>query len=210
MTGSGSTLFAPENLYCIDYAVRNLPSDDPVVEIGSFSGMSTNMICHYLKKYDRKNALFNADKWELEEKDKDYYTQSIDVTANDFRKFIRDSFIRNLQFFNRNRLPHTIELFSDEFFQKWNSGDELTDVFGRAVKLGGPISFGYVDGNHQYEYVKRDFENIHRYLVKGGFIFFDDSASYFKCGVPAVVEEVKRRKDYEVVMKNPNYLFRRV
>ena len=35
------------NLYCFDYAIRNLPSSAPLIEIGSFCGLSTNLITYY-------------------------------------------------------------------------------------------------------------------------------------------------------------------
>lgn len=210
LTANGATLFVPENLYCIDHAIRNLPTDDPVIEIGSFTGMSTSILTHYLNIHHRKNILFNVDKWEFEEKEKNYYSRVLNVSHGEMKKFIRDSFLRNLQLFNRDRLPNTIELFSDEFFENWRESKTVVDIWGRQATLGGAVSFAYLDGNHQYEYVKRDFENIHRHLVKGGFVFFDDSAVYIKSGVRDFIREVKKRKDYEVVIKNPNYLLRRV
>ena len=56
------------NLHCIDYAVRNLVSNNPVIEIGSFCGLSTNIINYYLKKYNKKNKIITSDKWEFEGK----------------------------------------------------------------------------------------------------------------------------------------------
>jgi len=126
------------------------------------------------------------------------------------REFVRDSFLRNTKFFSRDRLPHTIEIFSDDFFEHWKENAEISDVFNRTVRCGGPVSFAYIDGNHEYEFVKRDFENVNEFLVKNGFIFFDDSAAHIDCGIRDFVKEVKRRNDYEVVIKNPNYLFRKI
>ena len=45
------------NLYCFDLAIRNLPSDAPMVEIGSFCGLSTNLIAHYKYKHGKTNTL---------------------------------------------------------------------------------------------------------------------------------------------------------
>jgi hypothetical protein len=82
-------------------------------------------------------------------------------------------------------------------------------VLGRNVQLGGAISFCYIDGNHAYEYAKRDFENCHNFLEPGGFILFDDSADGSGWDVCNVVSEVQRSGRYELVIKNPNYLFRK-
>jgi hypothetical protein len=34
------------NVECIDYAIGHLPSDAPMLEIGSWCGLSTNVISH--------------------------------------------------------------------------------------------------------------------------------------------------------------------
>src|SRR5438309_12078802 len=35
------------NLLCFDYAIRNLPSQNPIVEIGSFCGLSTALRAYF-------------------------------------------------------------------------------------------------------------------------------------------------------------------
>lgn len=210
IAANGATLFVPENIYCIDLAIKNLPSDDPVIEIGSFTGMSTCMLIHYLAKHGRDNLLFNADRWDFEEREKNYYVRVLGVSPEGMKTYIRDSFIRNLRMFCGNRLPHTIEMFSDDFFECWQADRTVQDIWGRPVRTGGPVSFAYLDGNHQYAFVKRDFEHVDKYLVKGGFVFFDDSDRMIKTGVHEFVKELLNSKDYEVVARNPNYLFRKV
>ncbi len=42
------------NLYLIDLAMKQLPSAAPVLEIGSFCGLSTNVLTHYKRKYGVK------------------------------------------------------------------------------------------------------------------------------------------------------------
>ena len=104
-----------------------------------------------------------------------------------------------------------IELFSYELFTAWEDGDTRQDIFGRDVTLGGEISFCYIDGNHDYAYVARDFDHVDRYLAPGGFILFDDSARYSGSpGVQKLMRELTRRRvigeRYRLVMRNPNYL----
>lgn len=43
----------PGNIYSMDIAVRNLPSGSPVVEIGSFCGLSSNVISYLLLKHKK-------------------------------------------------------------------------------------------------------------------------------------------------------------
>ena len=194
------------NHYCFDYAVRNLPSDAPLLEVGSFCGLSTNFLAYYRLKHGVRNQLFNCDRWEFENTDKESMLDELSITHAEYRAFCRENYIRNVQMFSRSLLPHTIEMFSDEFFDAWRGAANLTDVFGRSVTLGGPLSFCYIDGNHSYEFARRDYQNCDEFLEKGGFILFDDSADASPWEVRRVVAEVKASGRYDVVVKNPNYL----
>ncbi len=195
------------NLYCFNHAVANLPTDDPVVEIGSFAGLSTNLLAHYLRKHGRCNRLITCDKWMFEGADAGTTVGDSPIPHEEYRDFVRATFIRNVRFFSRDRLPHTVEMLSDQMYEAWREQLEEQDVFGRSVRLGGPISFCYIDGNHSYECAKRDFQNTDEFLVPGGFILFDDSADGSQWEVCRVIEEIKAAGRYEVVARNPNYLF---
>jgi len=59
-------MFDKTHLYCIDYAMRNLPSDSPIIEIGSFCGLSTNILLYYKMVHERDNKLITCDKWMFE------------------------------------------------------------------------------------------------------------------------------------------------
>ncbi|QQS49022.1 MAG: class I SAM-dependent methyltransferase [Acidobacteriota bacterium] len=198
------------NLYCFDYAIRNLPPDSSIVEIGSFSGLSTNVITRYKGLHGVKSPIFTCDKWEFEGAEGGGSLAGSSITHAEYRQFVRENFIRNVRMFSRNDLPHTIELFSDDFFAAWSRERELTDVFGRSVRLGGPIGFCYIDGNHSYDFARRDFENCDRFLVNGGFILFDDSADGSGWEVCRVVAEVLQSGRYHLIAKNPNYFFRKI
>jgi Methyltransferase domain len=114
-----------------------------------------------------------------------------------------------MQTFAADRLPYTIECISDEFFRRWSQNERAIDVFGRPVTLGGGLSFCYIDGNHTYEFAKRDFENTDRMLVSGGFILFDDSADGSHWEVNQLTREIAAGHQYELISKNPNYLFKK-
>jgi hypothetical protein len=139
------------NLYCFDYAIRNLPSSAPLIEIGSFCGLSTNLITYYKKKCNVKNALITSDKWEFEGAYKDSTVGDSPITHAEYRMFVKETYIRNIRMFSKYDLPYTIELNSDDFFFMWSNSKKLIDVLGRNVQLGGAISFCYIDGNHAYE-----------------------------------------------------------
>ena len=198
----------PGNVYAMKYAIENLPTSDPIIEIGSFCGLSTNVLSYFLRKNQRKNIIFCSDKWIFEGSEESVNLGLSDISHADYRSYVKETFMRNINFFSPNR-PHPIELFSDEFFEKWKDQKEVIDVFNQSIILGGNISFSYIDGNHTYEFAKRDFENVNRHLVPGGFILFDDTSDSDHFGLTKLMREIKQRSDYSLVMKNPNYLFKK-
>lgn len=192
------------------YAIANLPSNSPIVEIGSFCGLSTIIISHLKHQLKKTNTLFTCDKWEFEGQILGAALgDSESITHDEYKKFVKDTYIRNIKAFSGKDLPITLEKFSDEFFDMWANTESVVDVLGRKVKLGGPISFAFIDGNHTYSFAKRDFENVDKFLEKGGFILFDDSADYSHWEVNRVAKEVLKSGRYELVARNPNYLFRK-
>jgi Methyltransferase domain len=211
LTFAVAGMLSDGNLYCFEYAIANLPSDSPIIEIGSFCGLSTNLMSYYLRKHNKKNKLITADKWifegaELNEK----FLDQTNISYKQYSEFVKKEYINNISFFSKENLPFTIEQFSDDFFTLWNEKKLEKDVLGREVQLGGTISYAYIDGNHTYEFAKRDFQNVDKHLELGGFILFDDSADYSGWDVNRVVQEVKKSGKYEVVLKNPNYLFKKI
>lgn len=85
-------------------------------------------------------------------------------------------------------------------------GQKVIDVFDRQATLGGKVSFCFIDGNHIYEFAKRDFENADRALVPRGFILFDDSADDSQWKVNQLDREIASGDRYDVDLRNPNYL----
>jgi len=200
----------PGNVFCIDYAIRNLPSNNPILEIGSFCGLSTNVISYLLKKQNKSNKILTTDKWVFEGAEKEGYIGDSKIKHSDYRAFVMDTFKNNVLFFSAHNLPFPVEAFSDNFFQLWGNNETVEDLFGRELKLGGYISFAYIDGNHTYEYSKKDFLNTSKYLDIGGFILFDDSSDTSPFGCAELMKEILDDDNYELVMKNPNYLFRKI
>lgn len=198
----------PGNIFAIKHAIERLPTSGSVIEIGSFCGLSTNVISYFLKVSNKSNKVFCSDNWVFEGSELGATLGGSGLSHSELRTHVLESFLRNVSFFSQRR-PHPIELCSDRFFEEWSVSSHVKDVFGRRIKLGGGISFGYVDGNHTYEYAKRDFLNLDKHLVAGGFIFFDDSSDGNLRGLSQLMKEIEKNPKYRLVMKNPNYLFRK-
>jgi hypothetical protein len=198
------------NLYCLDYALRRMPADTAILEIGAFCGLSTTVIAYFRAQAGRPDPFFVCDRWDMADPGTLSLRQLPHISPAEYSAFIKDSFIRNQRQFGRGFLPFAIEAWSDDFYAAWRSAREVEDVFGRTVRLGGPLGFVYIDGNHHYDYARRDFENTNEFLVPGGFVLFDDSADASGQDPASVAREVSRRPDYELVLKNPNCLFRKI
>lgn len=211
LTYANAGMLHKGNIYCIEYAIKNLPSSNSVIEIGSFCGLSTNLIAFYLQKYKKSNYLITMDKWIFENgENQNEYLEGSSITNKEYKEFVKNSYIRNISFFSNKHLPYTIEQFSDDFFEMWSNKKEVNDVLNRPIQLGGKIAFAYIDGNHKYSFAKRDFENVDNFLEIGGYILFDDSADNSNWEVKKVIKEVKASGRYEIVIKNPNYLFKKI
>jgi hypothetical protein len=200
----------PGNLDLIDHAFARIHSDAPMVEVGSFCGLSANTLTHFKRRYHIKNPLITCDKWDFENdtKDRDQIGNS-PVKFSHYKAFVRASFIRNIQLFSPDDLPFTVEVKSDEFFAMWKDRRNVTDVLGRCLVLGGPISFCYIDGDHTYEGVRQDFLNCDRWIEAGGFILFDDSNSK-EFGVWRLMREMEANHRYSLISTRPNHLFQKL
>ncbi len=197
----------PGNLHLFDLAIASAPAG-PMLEIGSFCGLSTNIIGYLKTKHARRDPLFSVDEWIFEGSEKEL-PPGAPVDRRDLREFVIGSFEQSVRTFSPSDPPYAVEASSDEFFEMWREGRTVRERFGRDVGLGGTFGFAFIDGNHTAEFAMRDFINCDEHLQPGGLILFDDSDDLGDWGVREVVSHVKRTGRYEVVAKNPNYLVRK-
>jgi len=164
-------MFTLQDVYVLDEAVKRLPSNKPMVEIGSFCGRSTCFLTHLLERHDKPNQLYCSDKWHFEGYNAKGCVPGTRLPFSAFRKYVRGTFVNNLKTWHPKRLPHAVESTSDEFFTAWTKGAKARDVFGRACRLGGPISFALIDGDHGYAQTRADLDAVDRHLDPGGLVF---------------------------------------
>lgn len=196
------------NIGAFDHAVRHMPSGGAIVEIGSFLGLSTNIIAYLADKYRRDNPFFSCDPWTFEGTERPiggYF----DASTEAYRQYAKRVFVMNTELFSGQRKPFAIEISSETFFDLWRSGAPVTDVFGRAVTLGGEIAFAYIDGAHTYEAAKADFLGVDEHLLPGGFLLLDDTAAVSQFGSRRVAEEIAAHPSYEIVFLTPHYFFQK-
>lgn len=211
----GEGMLHPGNIYLMDLAIREMPPGGVVLEIGSYAGLSANLLRYLLDKHGKTVEIFCCDAWiyegyhDLKGRATPWMDGRTDVLRTDFMAYIKNAFVNSCRLLSAHRLPAALHVDSDTFFQWWQAGEEKPDVFGRKVKPGGPISFAYIDGNHAYDYARRDFDHVAEFLLPGGFILLDDSARHQSFGSVQLAREVMRRNDFMLVAENPHFLFRK-
>ena len=80
------------NIFMFDYVIRNLPSRKPIIEIGSFCGLSLNILNYLLRKYSKDNNLFSADPWIFQGYNQESKIGDSQIEFTEYRNFVLDSF----------------------------------------------------------------------------------------------------------------------
>jgi len=141
---------------------KNVSGEHAIVEIGSWKGKST--ICLALgSKAGNKAKVYAVDPHTGSTELKEIYGEI--WTLEDFKSNIRSAGCKDIV------VP--IVKTSEEAAEGWNK----------------PIEFLFIDGAHEYELVKLDFELWHPHLIKGGVIAFHDTTGDRLEGPKRVVEE---------------------
>jgi len=118
--------------FLIDRAISQLPTDDPVVEIGAFAGLSTNVLIYFLTKHGKPNALYSTDPWVFEGEGVETLPEP-QIPFDDYRRLVQEQFERNVRFWSGSRLPHAYALASDEF----GAFPQVTEVVRQAIRGRG-------------------------------------------------------------------------
>lgn len=75
------------------------------------------------------------------------------------------------------RKPQTFKAFKDQV-SSMGLTQKITVIKGHSLDVAKtwdrPIGLLFIDGNHQYESVKADFEVWHKFIVPGGYVAFHD------------------------------------
>jgi hypothetical protein len=206
LTSVNAGFLNPGSPALFDQALRDMPDGGAILEIGNCCGLSLNAISFLARQHGREEPIFSCDPWPFPKGP----IAGTDIDKHEYRAFVMETFKRNVSFFSRQKLPHAVEASADDFFSKWREKAVIEDIFGRSMKLGGPLGFAHIDGWHEYDAVASDFANVDRHIMPGGYILFDDSGDDMTWGdVKRTVREALSTGRYEVAGKGPNYLLRR-
>lgn len=210
----GESMLSDHNIALIDYAIRKMPQEGVVLEIGSYAGLSTNVILHLLNKHSQMHRMYCVDAWRYEgyEDNKlSYETEFIDgrddVLRTDYTVYIQNAFRSAVKLFHATRMPYAYHQNSAAFFANWNK-KEMTDVFGRNMMPEGKIAFCYIDGDHSYSSAKEDYENTIKHMLPDGYILLDDTEAHLKFGSVRLRKEIMKDTRVNIISSQKNLLIR--
>lgn len=135
------------------------------LEIGSFKGLSSVVIGTEVKKLN--SHLYCVDIWNKKMTGRD------EVERQQIRKEYREM---RASIIDRYFEGDMYRIFTENI-KKWGLTDTIIPVIGFSSAIRKtwkiPLRFIFIDGNHEYEYVKEDCL-WRRFLVVGGIICFHD------------------------------------
>jgi len=211
----GEGMLHKGNLYWFDYVIKRIPNNCKVLEIGSYAGLSACAFLHLCHLNNKTVQFYNCDPW-IYEGYEDHIKGQLnhidgraDVSRSDYAEYIKSSFINAMRLLSKDNLPHSFQLYSDDFFQIWGKANSKIDLFNREIPLNGSFDYVYIDGDHSYEQAKLDLRHSLDHLNTFGYILLDDSADYMSFGSARLMKDVKKMKGIKIIGKNPNYLLQK-
>lgn len=156
--------------------VDRFGKDAVLCEIGSFYGKSTVAIATALKS-SQGGHLYAID-WHQGSQNFPGYEAEEDVCQSSYT-----AYQENLRKYDIDQWVTTIQLKSQEAFDK----------------VPGKIHFLWIDGAHDYDSVKSDYENYQKKLVAGGYLLFHDASwTEFREPFELIRDEVLYNENYNL------------
>lgn len=196
-----------DKLFVLQSIFRVLPPGD-LIEIGSFQGRSAFAIAWLAKAYNIGN-LICVDPWnnvEIEDQGSDSVLASAAADVDLDRIFL--SFIASVGLLEN--VGYIRGLSTDAAIQYANHrcGNLPPGELG-SVPVAGKIAFLHIDGNHRYDFVKRDVESWYPFVMPGGWILLDDYVWAFGNGPKLVGDELLAAGLFDLSFSASDTLFLR-
>ena len=149
-----------------------------IVEIGSYCGLSTIALAKGSSR-NRGIPVFAIDPHEIVDPG-----ESVERGGWHYVRQDNVAFFKNALFSGMAENVRPIQLLSWEAVKGWNK----------------PISLLWIDGNHEYEAVKRDFVEWSKFVIEGGYLAFHDSIDP-GAGPCRVVQEALQEGTFKILKR---------
>ena len=162
------------------YITSLLPKQSTLVELGSRFGSSSAFLVSAMREFSIEGNLHCVDLWETGDQTKTYsseypvpaFTRGMGYHASyAHKKFIEQTESVGV----RDRITEH-KMSTDAFAETW------TD----------PIDYMFIDADHLYDAVHKDWNNLNGFVKSGGFVSFHD----YGCQFPGVLVVVDEEIDY--------------
>ena len=171
----------------IDLIKQNLKINNPnILEIGIHKGdFSKQLISNFKPK-----KLIMVDPW-IAYNDLIYRNSWYGNSKNSNQKIQDDYYLNVMDYFKKNISENKVEIHrktSDDFF--------LTNKY--------MFDLIYIDGNHLFEFVKKDISNSLNFISDDGIIVLDDYSykGWWDDGITKAVNFHKRNKNIKIIKKH--------
>ena len=171
----------------INLILENLSNKDlHVLEIGIHKGDFSKQLAKQLKP----KKLILVDPWIAY--DDDIYAKSWYGNSSKSNQSIQDKYFLDIRKYFENEIKiRTVEIHrktSDNFF---NKNQNMFDLI-------------YIDGNHLFDFVKRDIINSLKFIKQDGIIVLDDYniVGWWDDGVTKAVDFFKKKKLIKIIRKH--------
>ena len=172
--------------YPRDFLLKQIPKNGCYAEVGVYAGVFSERIVRLCKP----SKLFLIDPWKYFEEE-GYFPDG--KSHSKYKQEEQDNRLSEV----KDKLKKEIDKGTVIIVRK-TSEDALMDL--KDEKL----DFVYIDGNHDYEFVKFDIENYYKLLKSGGFLCGDDYR------LPQIQKAVKEFMDSEglkeIQVKNDQFI----
>ena len=171
----------------INLILENLSNKDlHVLEIGIHKGDFSKQLAKQLKP----KKLILVDPWIAY--DDDIYAKSWYGNSSKSNQSIQDKYFLDIRKYFENEIKiRTVEIHrktSDNFF---NKNQNMFDLI-------------YIDGNHLFDFVKRDITNSLKFIKQDGIIVLDDYnvVGWWDDGITKAVDFFKKKKLIKIIRKH--------
>ncbi len=197
------------NIYLMDFVIKNLSSNLPILEIGSFSGLSACLLRYLLDKYQKQNDIICVDPFIYEgwmKEDTEGIGKNKSINRVEYLNHVKASFKNNTSLFCKHQVPFLFEMTSDEFFKRWSQNNSLTDKYDKNISGQRKFSFCFVDGGHSYNQTMRDLKNCATHSERLAFVLVDDSDKHSVLESSKATFDFVKSEDVKIVKENPHVL----